>query len=261
MQPRHWAGPERSRMKTAGSEPVHSGTPGERPAYLALFFCSAAEMPFDKFGGSMRSNTAIHPRLPPPPKERIPPSESARGAQQKLSSLPWLPTACSVRSPPGLAFRPRVRATQTSLQTSSPGLVTSGQLFPTQTAFTSHPLSGHTHRSPDKASMFPQQWDPHLRPCVSLPESLPESACCLPYTLLSLFSHSLVFSSYRLRGLQPTGLLCPWGFPGKSTGVGCHCLLQGIFPTQGSNLGPLHCIYTDIHSCLHSFPTQAITEC
>ena len=26
-------------------------------------------------------------------------------------------------------------------------------------------------------------------------------------------------------GLQPTRLLCPWGFPGKSTGVGCHCLL------------------------------------
>ena len=29
-------------------------------------------------------------------------------------------------------------------------------------------------------------------------------------------------------------------FPGKSTGVGCHCLLQGIFPTQGSNHGLLH---------------------
>ena len=26
-------------------------------------------------------------------------------------------------------------------------------------------------------------------------------------------------------------------FPGKNTGVGCHFLLQGIFPTQGSNLG------------------------
>ena len=28
---------------------------------------------------------------------------------------------------------------------------------------------------------------------------------------------------------------CPWDFPGKSTGVGCHALLQGIFLTQGSN--------------------------
>ena len=30
-------------------------------------------------------------------------------------------------------------------------------------------------------------------------------------------------------------LLCPWNFPGRNTGVGCHSLLQGIFPTQGSN--------------------------
>ena len=30
------------------------------------------------------------------------------------------------------------------------------------------------------------------------------------------------------------------GFPGKNTGVGCHFLLQGIFPTQGLNLGLLH---------------------
>ena len=35
----------------------------------------------------------------------------------------------------------------------------------------------------------------------------------------------------------PTSLLCPWDFPGKNTGVGCHFLLQGIFPTQGLNLG------------------------
>ena len=31
-------------------------------------------------------------------------------------------------------------------------------------------------------------------------------------------------------------LLCPWDSPGKNTGVGCHALRQGIFPTQGSNL-------------------------
>ena len=28
---------------------------------------------------------------------------------------------------------------------------------------------------------------------------------------------------------------------GKNTGVGCHAFLQGIFPTQGLNPGPLHC--------------------
>ena len=47
--------------------------------------------------------------------------------------------------------------------------------------------------------------------------------------------------SLRPHGLQPTRLLCPWDFPGKDTGVGCHFLLQGIFPTQGSKLGLLYC--------------------
>ena len=32
-----------------------------------------------------------------------------------------------------------------------------------------------------------------------------------------------------------------WDSPGKSTGVGCHFLLQGIFPTQGSNPDLPHC--------------------
>ena len=37
-----------------------------------------------------------------------------------------------------------------------------------------------------------------------------------------------MFDSQRPQGLQPTRLLRPWDFPGKSTGVGCHCLLQGF---------------------------------
>ena len=40
--------------------------------------------------------------------------------------------------------------------------------------------------------------------------------------------------------LTPAKLLCPWDFLGKSTGVGCHSLLQGIFLPQGSNLNLLH---------------------
>ena len=35
--------------------------------------------------------------------------------------------------------------------------------------------------------------------------------------------------------------LPPWDFPGKNTGVGCHFLLQEIFPTQGLNPGLPHC--------------------
>ena len=51
----------------------------------------------------------------------------------------------------------------------------------------------------------------------------------------------VVSDSLRPHGLQPARLLCPWDFPGNNTGVDCHFLLQGIFPTQGSNLGLPHC--------------------
>ena len=42
-------------------------------------------------------------------------------------------------------------------------------------------------------------------------------------------------NSQRPHGRQPTRLLCPWDFPGKSTGVGCHCLLRSgpIFSCLG----------------------------
>ena len=39
----------------------------------------------------------------------------------------------------------------------------------------------------------------------------------------------------------PSRLLCPWDSPGKNTGMGCHALLQGIFPTQDSNVHLRHC--------------------
>ena len=51
----------------------------------------------------------------------------------------------------------------------------------------------------------------------------------------------------RPHGLQPTSLLHPWSFLGKNTGVGCHFLLQGIFPTQGLNRGLPHCRQTLYH--------------
>ena len=94
-------------------------------------------------------------------------------------------------------------------------------------------------------------------------------------------SYSVVSDSLRPHGLQPSRLLCPWGFsrpeywsglpcpppgdlpksgieprsptlqadsllseaPGKpkNTGIGSLSLLQGIFPTQGSNPGLPHC--------------------
>ena len=48
--------------------------------------------------------------------------------------------------------------------------------------------------------------------------------------------HSVVSNS-----LPPHGLYSPWNSPGQNTGLGSLSLLQGIFPTQGSNLGLPHC--------------------
>ena len=41
--------------------------------------------------------------------------------------------------------------------------------------------------------------------------------------------------------LSPHELYSPWNSPGQNTGMGSHSLLQGIFPTQGSNSGLPHC--------------------
>ena len=62
----------------------------------------------------------------------------------------------------------------------------------------------------------------------------PVCVCACERALCSVVSDSL-----RSHGLWPARLLCPWNFPSKNTGVGCHFLLQGIFPSQGSNLSLL----------------------
>ena len=40
---------------------------------------------------------------------------------------------------------------------------------------------------------------------------------------------------------NPPGSSVSGGSPGNNTGVGCHALLQGVFPAQGSNPGLPHC--------------------
>ena len=62
---------------------------------------------------------------------------------------------------------------------------------------------------------------------------------------------SVVSDSLPPYELQSTRFLCPWNFPGKDTGVDCHFLLQGIFPTQGSNtclLDLLHLLHRQADS-------------
>ena len=49
-----------------------------------------------------------------------------------------------------------------------------------------------------------------------------------------------VVQSYPILG-DPNGLYSPWNFSGQNTGVGICSILEGIFPTQGSNPGLPHC--------------------
>ena len=64
-----------------------------------------------------------------------------------------------------------------------------------------------------------------------------ESVCVLSCSVLSncLQSHGLTAPS--------TSFFCPWDFPGKNTGVGCHFFLQEIFLTQGSNPHLFHLLH------------------
>ena len=49
-------------------------------------------------------------------------------------------------------------------------------------------------------------------------------------------SSSAVSNSLQPHGIEPARLLCPWNSPGKNTRVGCHSLLQKIFPPQDKTL-------------------------
>ena len=64
-----------------------------------------------------------------------------------------------------------------------------------------------------------------------------------PETLLSLWSEVKWNESRSVvsDSLRPHGLYSPWNSPDQNTGLGSLSLLQGIFPNQGWNPGPLHC--------------------
>ena len=62
-----------------------------------------------------------------------------------------------------------------------------------------------------------------------------------------LLSRSVVSDSVQPHKLQPARFLCPWDSPGRNTGEDCCSLLQGIFPTQGLNLGLLYCRWILYH--------------
>ena len=98
-------------------------------------------------------------------------------------------------------------------------------------------------------------------PSNSTPSSIPkrtESMCLHKNLYMSVYSRLFIIAKsgnslnvHQLINKVWYIFATPWtvacrvllsmGFPGKNTGVGCHFLLQGIFRTQGSNPGLLHC--------------------
>ena len=64
---------------------------------------------------------------------------------------------------------------------------------------------------------------------------------CVCVCVCVCVSRSVTFNSLWPHGLQPPDSSAHGDSPGKNTGVGCHALLQGIFPTQGLNPGLPHC--------------------
>ena len=83
------------------------------------------------------------------------------------------------------------------------------------------------------------------------------------YTHTHTHTHTRTFIS---NSLWPYGLYSPWNSPGQNTGVSSHSLLQGIFPTHGSNPGLPHCRWIlyqlshrgspPLHTHTHPLPTH-----
>ena len=119
--------------------------------------------------------------------------------------------------------------------------------------------------------MFDSVW-PHRRQPTRLPSlgfSRQEHWSGLPFpppmheSEKWKWSRSVVSNSSRPHGLQRTRLLHPWGFPGKSTGVGCHCHRVQYFDTQyyfcidiisvynkNENIQLLKNFYMNVHSSI-----------
>ena len=95
-----------------------------------------------------------------------------------------------------------------------------------------HPCSGTSCECSSHGEMFP------ISPYLPLPSCIFGVKVKVKVKVKSLSRVRLFVTPHRL---QPTRLLHPWDFPGKSTGVGCHFLLKGIFASQGLNPGLPHC--------------------
>ena len=81
-------------------------------------------------------------------------------------------------------------------------------------------------------------------PSANLPAKTFHSLCLSSVWVFSepfLCKSTVDTLSLNPKDLRPQGLYSSWNSPGQNTGVGGLSLLQGVFPTQGSNPGLPHC--------------------
>ena len=87
---------------------------------------------------------------------------------------------------------------------------------------------------------------------------------CIPLWSVCV-SRWVVTDSLLFHGLGPARILCPWDSPGKNTRVSSYSLLQGIFPAQQRNLGPLYCrqflyhlkFWGSLYTYLYGIPSKS----
>ena len=98
-----------------------------------------------------------------------------------------------------------------------------------------------------KVLLFPRsvlgQWKTSVKICSFISNSFLVTALFRRKQCVCVLRHSVVSDSLLPHGLKPARLPCPSDSPDKNTGVGCHALFQGIFPTQGSNPGLLSLLH------------------
>ena len=91
-----------------------------------------------------------------------------------------------------------------------------------------------------RARALPVQWQARAPQLQRSPSSLQLEKSLSSNkdpVVVELLSHIQCFANPQTVAGQA---LYPWSFPGKTTGVGCHFLLQGILQTQGSYPCLLH---------------------
>ena len=78
--------------------------------------------------------------------------------------------------------------------------------------------------------------------------------CMTCYLLCAVLSHSTCPTLFDPMDCSPPGSSVHGNSPGKNTAVGCHALLKGFVPTQGSNPGLQHCRWILHHLCNQGSP-------